>query len=91
MSDMKNLLDEIRAEFDKLETGVSTRLHALLDRVLGDAPALEAEVKSDAETVAHDAEAAAALVATETVADVEHVAAEVAAEVPAAVESAVKA
>lgn len=41
MHDYKDLIEEIRAEFDELETGAATRLHGLFDRLLGDEAACE--------------------------------------------------
>lgn len=87
MLDYKDLLEEIRAELNKLEAGASARLHGLLDQLTAHVGPVEAEVKTDAETVAHDA----APVVDEAVKDAEHVAGEVAAEIPAAVETAVQA
>jgi hypothetical protein len=54
VGDYKSLIEEMRVEFDKLEAGISTRLHALLDRLTGHVPAIEAEAKADAEHVAGD-------------------------------------
>lgn len=87
VGDYKAVIEELRVEFDKLEAGASARLHALLDRLTGHVPAVEAEVKADAEQVAHDAETAAAPVVAEAEQDAGHVAGEVAADVTAAVET----
>jgi hypothetical protein len=65
MGGFKDLIAEIRTEFDKLEAGTSARLHGLFDRLIGDAPALEVEVKADVEQVAKDAVADVATAATE--------------------------
>jgi hypothetical protein len=35
LHDYKDLIEEIRAEFDQLEAGAATRLHALLDQLVG--------------------------------------------------------
>lgn len=81
MGGFKDLIAEIRTEFDKLEAGAATRLHGLLDRLIGDGATLETEAKADAEQVAHDAEAAAAPVVTEAAQDAENVAKDAATDV----------
>lgn len=83
MPDLKALIGEFHAEIDKLEADVASRLHGLLDQLLHHVPAVETEVKTDAATDTHDAEATSAPVAT----DVKHDAATSAA---VAVEAAVK-
>lgn len=67
MLGFKDLIEELRAEFDKLEHGVSTG-HVR-------------EAKADAEQVAHDAETAAAPVVAEAEHDAEHLAGEAATDV----------
>lgn len=81
MSNIKNLIAEIHAEINKLESGAADRLRGLFDKLTGHLPQVEAEVKTDAEKVAHDAVAAEKPVEAEAVHDAEKVAGDTAAAV----------
>lgn len=78
LEEIKKIGNELLAEGHKLAEPLLAEIHKLS----GDVPAVEAEVKTDAETVAHDAVAAEAPVVTETVHDAtavaEHAVADVA-------------
>lgn len=93
MSATTALLDEFHAlvaHLEEEEHRLAERFRALFDKLNGDLPAVETEVKADAETVAHDAEVAAAPVEAEVAKDAEHVASEVAADVATVVTEAPK-
>lgn len=73
MSAMKTALDEIKTIADELEAEghkLGATLKAWVQKLTGAVPAVEAEVKMDAEQVAHDAVAAEAPVVNEAVQDV---------------------
>lgn len=77
MSAMKAALDEIKTIADELEAEghkLAATLKAWVEKLTGNLPAAEAEVKTDAETVAKDAVTAEAPVVNEAVQDVAAVA-----------------
>lgn len=88
MSAMKAALDEIKTIADELEAEghkLGSALKAWVEKLTGHLPAVEAEVKVDAEQVAKDAVAAEAPVEAEAVHDAEKVAAKAVAAVTEAV------
>lgn len=77
MSAMKAALDEIKTIVGELEAEghkLAAPLKAWVEKLTGAVPAVEAEVKADAEQVAKDAVAAEAPVEAEAVKDAEKVA-----------------
>lgn len=77
MSAMKAALDEIKQIADELEAEghkLGATLKTWVEKLTGHLPQVEAEVKADAEQVAHDAVTAEAPVVNEAVQDVAAVA-----------------